>query len=357
MVRRLAAGVDRSRVELHVATMRPNWDDVDELPMTFHPGRFDGSRYRLRDRIAIVGRMARLARRLRPDVVQLHSGMGWLGLGARVLLPRTPFVVEVHDAPGSGRHGRVSDGYEALLVRMTRAVALCHSTEVESALREVSRLPARSIRRFPLGVDTEQFCPVAAQRRAVWRTEYGIAENSVVAVAVARPARLKRFDLIVEAVAAARSSGAPLELVLVGPAGDGTLRCDAERFGISPVVHLPGALFDDDLALALGSCDILCSASEYEGFGLTMAEGMSCGLPVVATGVGGVPDVVDDGVSGMLVEVGDVAEFARHLSTLATEPGLRASMGAEGRRQAEGRMSIGALARSFEDLYSSLTAN
>ena len=336
--------------------MRPNWDDADELPLIFHPGGFAGGRYRLRDRIAIIARMTRRARQVRPDVVQLHSGMGWLGIGARLCLPRTPFVLEVHDAPGSGRHGRLSDGYEAALIRLTNAVAVCHSTEVESSLRKLSHLPSRSIVRFPLGVDTDHFRPVTAERRTAWRLQHGIGDDAVVAIAIARPARLKRLDLIIKAAAAARSSGAPLELVLIGPGEGGALRAEAQECGISDVVHMPGTMFDDDLALAIGSCDILCSASEYEGFGLTMAEGMACGLPVVATKVGGVPDVVDDGITGLLVGVGDVIEFAKHLATLATSPDLRASLGAEGRRQAEQRLSIGALARSFEDLYSTRAA-
>lgn len=336
--------------------MRPNWDDADQLPLILHPGRFAGGRYRLRDRIAIIARMARQAREVRPDVVQLHSGMGWLGIGARLCLPRTPFVVEVHDAPGSGRHGRLSDGYEAVLIRLTNAVAVCHSTEVQSSLRELSHLPSRSIVRFPLGVDTDEFRPVTAERRTAWRRQHGIAEDTVVAVAVARPARLKRLDLIIDAIAAARSSGAPLELVLIGPEKDGALRTVAEERGISDVVHTPGPAFDKDLALAIASCDILCSASEYEGFGLTMAEGMACGLPAVATRVGGVPDVVDDGVTGLLVGVGDVVGFAKHLGTLATSPDLRASLGGEGRRQAEQRLSIATMARSFEDLYSTRAA-
>ena len=354
VVRRLALGVDPDDVELHVMTMRPAWDDLTDVPAHIHTGTFDGGRYRLRDRFSIMARFAVQVRRLRPDVVQLHSGMAWLGLLARVVVSRTAFVLEVHDAPGSGRHSPSTDRVEAALVRWTRATAVCHSTQVEQALLDVAALPRRSVVRFPLGIDTDEVRPVDPATRRRWRQEHGIADDVIVAVAVGRSAALKRFDLIVMAVAEARTHDLPVELVLIGPGDNERLAAVATAHGISEAVHLLG--FVDDLGAAIASCDILCSASEYEGFGLTIAEGMACGLPVVATVSGGVPDVVADGSTGHLVAVGDLPAFAARLRDLAIDASARSAFGAAGRVRAEERFSIDAMVASFADLYGSVAS-
>lgn len=354
VVRRLAEGVDPSKLTLHVVTMRPAWDDLSDLPARIHAGGFGGSRYRLRDRVAIVARMAREVRRIQPEVVHLHSGMAWLGFVALFTSPRVPFVIEVHDAPSSGRHAPSTDRLEGLLIRSGRVSAVCHSTQTEIELIQRSRIPAKSIARFPLGVDTGRFRPRSAEERAIWRNHHGIAADVVVAIAVGRPAPLKRYDLLIEAVAGARSHGVRLELVLVGTGEDELLRSVAISNGVSEVVHMSGIV--DDLALAIASCDVLCSTSEYEGFGLTIAEGMACGLPVVATAVGGVPDVVLDCITGYLVTAGDSDEFAARLRELSESPSTRARLGAEGRARAEERFTIQGMAESFHDLYRSLAS-
>jgi glycosyltransferase involved in cell wall biosynthesis len=98
----------------------------------------------------------------------------------------------------------------------------------------------------------------------------------------------------------------------------------------------------------------MSSTSEYEGFGLTIAEGMACGLAVVAMSVGGIPDLVVDGETGFLVPSGDVDAFAERLSELdADRPRLRA-LGRGGRARAVELFSLDALAENFTRLYEEL---
>lgn len=349
VVRRLAEGLDPNRVQLHVVTMRPDWDDLSDVPAVVHVGRFGGSRFRLRDRVTIAVRMAWQVRSIRPDVVHLHSGVAWLGLLARATSPRTPFVIEVHDAPGSGRHADSTDWMEGALVRRFGVTAICHSAQVEDELVARSRVPRSSISRFPLGIDTAAFAPVEAAVRTATRAQLGLRPDSVAVIAVGRMAPLKRFDLVVEAVAALRERGIDAELLVIGSGDHDALAAVATGCGIADAVHLTG--FVDDLPTAIASCDILCSASEYEGFGLTLAEGMASGLPVVATSTGGVPDVVDDGVTGHLVPVGDLAAFTDRLARLAESPAERAALGTAGRARATELFSLGAVSRAFEDAY------
>lgn len=354
VVRQLAAAVDPNRVDLHIVTMRPRWDDLSEVPASLHALGFDGSRYRLRDRISIIWKMARTVRRLRPDVVQVHSGMAWLGLLARVVSPRTAFALEVHDAPGSGRHGDWTDRVEGWCLKWLGMTAICHSSQVAAEVATSSKAPRKRIRQFPLGTNTNTFQPVTSGLREAWRADNSLGVDAIIAIAVGRPAKSKRFEDLIDAVLQANKMGAGLHLVLVGVREDPSLASHVRTHDIHGIVRLTGPMANSDLPLPLGSSDILCSTSEYEGFGLTLIEGMACALPVIAMAVGGVTDIVVDGQTGYLVPSGDTEAFAQRLNELAQSTELRATVGAAGRERAQELFSLNAMALSFTELYEEL---
>lgn len=349
VVRRLAEAVDPAEIDLHIITARPDWDDLSEVQATTYSLGFGDWPGRPWNKLRISVAMARRLRQIDPDVVQLHSGMVWLGYAARVLAPRTPFVLEVHDAPGSGRHGAWTDRIEGWCARWLGMRPLCHSTEVAEALSARAGIRREHITQFPLGVDTERFAPLDPDQRHAWRSEHGIADDAVVAVAVGRPALPKRFDLAVDAAVAARQMVPELQLLVIGPGSDETFAASLLARDRDGAVDLWD--FVPDLATAMASADILLSTSSYEGFGLTLAEGMACGLPVVAMSVGGVPDVVADGTTGHLVPTGDLRGFTERLIAVAADPDERAALGGAGRERAETRFSIGAMAASFTAAY------
>jgi len=98
--------------------------------------------------------------------------------------------------------------------------------------------------------------------------------------------------------------------------------------------------------------DISCQASRWEeAFGLVLAEAMAFGKPIVATRVGGIPEVVDDGVTGFLVARGDTAALAEKFVMLARDPDLRQRLGRAGRRRAEGEFNLGRNVDLMIDLY------
>lgn len=351
VVRRLATAIGASEIDMHIVTIRPPWDDVTDVPATVHAIGFGGSRYRLRNRLSIAIAAAKWVWRLRPDVVQLHSGIAWLGFLARVVAPRTAFLLEVHDAPGSGRHGAWTDRIEGWMVRFLGVTAVCHSDQVSQALVETSHIPAAKIRQFPLGVDTRVFSPGGDAESRAWRIANGVDPEAVVAIAVGRSVPSKRFDLAIEAVLATRRNGTDMQLVIVGVGADAELAQLVVELNAEADVFLLDSLFDDDLAAALSACDILSSTSEYEGFGLTLIEGMACGLPVVAMAVGGVTDIVVDSETGYLIAPGDVDAFSARLVELAGAPALRDQMGSSGRTRAEERFGAKAVAAMFVALY------
>ncbi len=353
VVRRLAASVDPNRIDLHIVTMRPAWDDVSDVPARVHHLGFGGSRYRLRDRVSIMWNMTQAVRRLRPDVVQIHSGMAWLGLLARLSSPTTPFVLEVHDAPGSGRHGAWTDRFEGWCIRWLPMTAICHSSQVATAVASYGA-PARKISQFPLAADTESFRPRPHRVRNAWRADNGFDPDTPIAVAVGRPANSKRIDLLVDAFAQVLINGADLRLLLVGCGDSPQIHQQVDHLGLSDVVLLSSQLSDAEMPIAIASCDILCSTSEYEGFGLTIIEGMASGLPVVAMAVGGVRDLVSNDETGFLVPSGNTTIFTDRLRKLADSPSLRSRLGAASRLRAVERYGIETMAESFTEVYNNL---
>lgn len=127
----------------------------------------------------------------------------------------------------------------------------------------------------------------------------------------------------------------------------------ATRDGLAGRVRFTGHRADmPDVVAAL---DVLVHASiQPEPFGRVLIEAMSLGKPVVATGAGGVPEIVEDGVTGLLVPPGDVKAMARAISRLAADPGLRVRLGRAGRERVSTRFAISAQARATEALYTKL---
>jgi glycosyltransferase involved in cell wall biosynthesis len=279
-----------------------------------------------------------------------------LGLIPLLILRRPAFVVEAHDAPGSSRHRMLTDRFEGAISRMFGTTVICHSTSVEQEVARLWRIPSGRLVRFPLSVDTELFQPIPETTRRAWRASHGIEENDVVLVAVGRLVPSKRFDILIQILARLKAVGVPAKLVVVGRGrGADALKTRAESLGVADAVHLlqdvaPGQPLVD----VLGSGDVLCSASEYEGFGLTIVEGMSVGLPVVATAVGGVSDLVEEGSTGFLVRPGDLGGLLDRLTDLTRNPKLRSAMGRAGRDRALAQYRVDAMAANFEALYQRL---
>ena len=355
VVRMLIASADPSAVRFTLVTARPACaeDDVGALPVDVEALGHAGSTLRLRDRIALMIGVARALRRRRPDVAQFHSGTIWLGFLAPLALRGVRWVVEVHDAPGSGRHGAATDRLEGWWARLTRADVVCHSSSVANALRERWHVSPARLSCVPLAVDLEQYTLVPGQRQAV-RAGLGLSESAVVLVGVGRVVASKRFDRAVEALAAC-SAVRPVVLLLVGDGPErGRVLALADRLGVAGRVVAPGAKYGRELAELIGAGDVLLSTSDYEGFGLTLVEGMAAGLPVVATAVGGVTDIVVDGETGFLVAPGDGDALVVVLERLCGDADLRDRMGRAGRLRAEARYSSAELGQAFTEVYERL---
>lgn len=362
VVRQLAENLDPSQVQLHVVTARPRveTDQIDVLPVTHHSlelGFDDG--HRLTARLLCALRAVKVLKVIRPDVIHLHTGTAWLGFFAALAMPRVPVVLEVHDAPGSGRHGSKTDLLEGLWARLRRATVICHSSSVAAEISSRWRIRPSLLRRFPLAADLAKYASGAdSDNHAVTAPPFTTTPDAFVLVVAGRMVLSKRFDLALDASRLLALRAVKCVLVLIG---DGPERANllehAHQLGIAEQVVFAGSRFDTDLVRSLRACDVLLSTSEYEGFGLTLVEGMAAALPTVAMSVGGITDIVLNGETGFLVGPGDLEGMVDRLEELASNPDLRARMGEAGKARAFNNFGADSTVASFCNLYRDLVGD
>jgi glycosyltransferase involved in cell wall biosynthesis len=163
---------------------------------------------------------------------------------------------------------------------------------------------------------------------------------------------MKGVATLLEAVAKLRTER-DVELLLISrPKPGGETERIVDRLAIGDSVRFVHGLSDEELAAVVGSAEVACVPSLYEGFSLPTAEAMACGTPLVASRAGAIPEVVGaDGSCADLVRPGDVGELATALGRLLDDPGRRARMGRAGRERALARFSWRAVAESTVAVY------
>jgi glycosyltransferase involved in cell wall biosynthesis len=189
--------------------------------------------------------------------------------------------------------------------------------------------PGASVSVTPRSIDSERFRPNAEVRAHV-RAEEGARDDEVVALFVARNWHVKGLDLAVSGVAGARQRGHPVVLWVAGRRGFRALRRVAKRFGVSDHVRLLG--FRTDVDRIYAAADVFLLPTLYEIFCRACHEAAASELPVVATAVPGVSDLIGDDEAGIVVER-EPRSIAEAVSRLAADPELRADMGRAGRQR------------------------
>jgi glycosyltransferase involved in cell wall biosynthesis len=189
--------------------------------------------------------------------------------------------------------------------------------------------------------------------RGQWRAQEGFREDDFLFVCVARFARQKNHALLVKAFAQGPASRPNARLILVG---DGVLRGELETqvtsLGLAGRVRFLG--LRSDIPELLGASDVFVLSSDFEGNPLSVLEAMAAGLPIVSTAVGGVPSLLENGTSGLLVQHGDAAGLSSAMESLLADRKLRQAMGAAAARRGRESFDVANMVHAYEEVYESL---
>lgn len=293
---------------------------------------------------SVPTRLAALAREGRYDVIHAHQWGTYLECTAAALMAGRPRLVHtVHGLYTQYAPGGWSEAKKALRHWLERRGAARHEAivTVSDSIRDYV------VRDVGIGADK------------VTTIYNGIPDVPVpqpplrggrLFFTAGRLAAVKNHAMMLRAFAQLHRQRAEVRLQI---AGDGPERARLEalaaELGVADAVQFLG--FRHNVTELMLAADVFLMSSHYEGISIALLEAMNCRLPVVATRVGGVPETVADGQTGLLVPDDDAAAMAAAMARLADDPALRQRLGDAGQAWQRGRFSIEATAQRYQQLY------
>jgi glycosyltransferase involved in cell wall biosynthesis len=311
-----------------------------------------------RSDLVTLFKLYRLMRRERPHIVHTHTAKA--GFVGRIAARLAGVPIVLHTFHGHVFHGYFSPAKTRLFLLIERLGArlstriITISPRLREEIAHFGVTGSERIEVIPLGFDLEAF---VSQPRAIgdFRRALSFPEDAKLVGSVGRLVPIKNIPLLLEAAALARQQNPAIRVVIVG---DGELRAElqarAEVMGLEDAVVFAG--WRRDLASVYADLDVVVISSDNEGTPASLIEAMATGCPVVATRVGGVPDLIADGETGRLVPPGDRAALARALLALFQEPERTAHMAELARRRVLERHQAKRLVADIDRLYRELLA-
>ncbi|MFY9716647.1 MAG: glycosyltransferase family 4 protein [Thermoplasmata archaeon] len=343
---RLAADVPREETTASGKVHRlPVWSMPGELHYTFFRG------------------LERALERANPEIVHAHTyGTNQVGVARRHRRRHgTPFVLTAHFHPiwsieGGWLRHRIRGFYDRSLagsVVQSAARIIVQTHEEERLLRTLG-LPLPPLEIIPPGYTP---LPPAPAGSTVARDRWGIQGPFV--LFVGRLASNKGLLELADAFAPLARRDATAHLLIVGADGGMGARFDARvrELGIASQVHRVGHVGSDaDLSALYREARCTVLPSEYEAFGLVLLESLSQGTPVIASRVGGIPEFIEDGKSGLLVPPGDRAGLAAAIERLWSDPATARRFGEFGQRDVVPRFAWEEIVDRIDRVYSQVVA-
>jgi glycosyltransferase involved in cell wall biosynthesis len=298
-----------------------------------------------RMRWCTVRRFLAILWRHKPDIVHLHY-VGFMSLYpmlAKLCGVKRVYFTD-HTSHAAFHVPSPAPRWKRVLVRVINlplSGAICVSDYGHKCRMALDTLPAQRIHMIYNGVDTLRGGQ-DPERGREFRRKYGIPEGRSIVTEVSWIIPEKGIGDLLEAWRLVLNKNAAAQLVVVG---DGAARDDyvrlAARIGIEDHVTWTGLVQDPLGEGVFAAADIVCQVSRWEEvFGFAIAEAMACGKPVIATRVGGIPELVQDGKTGFLVPRGDIAQIADRILTLLPAAELRRRFGDSGRKTALAKFDL-----------------
>jgi sugar transferase (PEP-CTERM/EpsH1 system associated) len=291
--------------------------------------------------LRMIPQLYRVLRTFCPDVIHTHRYVLRYTL-LPTLLCRIPVRVHTVHNVAQKETDQIGKLVHWISFRLGKVVPVSISKEIANTVRAVYGQDIYTPVIYN-GIPITRFVSSASQ-------DFTKEEKDVVLLNVGRFAPQKNHLLLVEAFALAVKEYPAMKLWLVG---DGPLKPAVEKIivemGLERKVLFLGVR--DDVPRLLAATDLFVLSSDYEGVPLSVLEAMAAGKPVVATAVGGVPELVEDGVTGVLVPPRNPEALAKGILRLAKDADLRQRMGKAARERALERFDISRTAREYEALY------
>ena len=323
----------------------------------------------LRDDRAAYKKVKQLIKDFKPDVVHTHAAKS--GAIGRLAAFACKVPVVVHTFHGHVFHsyfGKVKSqafiGIERYLARRSSGIITISELQKEELANKYKICPAGKLEIIPLGFDLDRFSDGQDEKRIAFRKRYDIAADEIAIGIVGRIVPVKNHSMFVAAAAKAlKSTAQKLRFIIIG---DGDMRPQmGEEFRAAGVDY---AYYPEEKRHAQAICiswqtemdevlaglDIVALTSHNEGTPVSLIEAQAAGRPVVSTNVGGVADVVMDGVTGIITPPNDANAFAEGLLTLTENADTREAFASAGRGNVKGRFSYQRLVRDMDGYYRKL---
>jgi glycosyltransferase involved in cell wall biosynthesis len=290
---------------------------------------------------------ARLYKLLRRESIGvLHAHMPRASVPGTILarLARTPVVVS-HEHTWSFQGMPVRRFLDRNVVARGSDVMLAVSERDRQQMIAVERIPAAIIRVLPNGI------PTPAESGVSVRDDLGVAPDVGLIGSVGRLYPQKGYDDLIRAAALLKQNYAqPFRCLILGHGPEEPrLRALIDELGVAAEVQLIGRR--EDIADVVRAFDVAVLSSKYEGMPLAIIEYMAGGAPIVSTAVGGVPELIEDGVHGLLVRPEDPAELAAAMQRLLEDRDLAGRLGQAAQRRQRANYDLDVVVRRLEDLY------
>jgi glycosyltransferase involved in cell wall biosynthesis len=360
----LTATLDPARFENHLIVGRPGPDEGDMGYLAAQKGitplvipELGREISPVRD-LQTVLRLARTLRRQRPHIVETHTAKaGTVGrLAAR--LAGVPVIIHVF-------HGHVFHSYfgpvktclfiniERALARFTDCIITISPAQRDDIAQAYSIAPPEKVFVIPLGLDLQPFAMARQTYSGHFRAAFEVPADAPLVGFVGRLTPVKNPSLFVETAYRVAQHTPQARFVFVG---DGELRSSLERqvtaLGMQQQVIFAG--WQDDMPAVYADLDMLALTSLNEGTPVTLIEALASAIPVVATAVGGVPDVVIDQQTGLLAPSGDAGALEQAIVGLLCAPEHARTLALAGQQDVLARFGLARLINDMESLYRSL---
>ncbi|WP_052515194.1 glycosyltransferase [Dethiosulfatarculus sandiegensis] len=297
---------------------------------------------------SMVGAILRLARRIGADLIHAHNNGAGLYAALAGRWGRIPVVTTRHGLyikPGTGL-------WLWRLVGFLSTKMVCVGADVRDLAIDRVGLSEKRVRLIFNGVDLKGYAP-DMEARSLIREELGLLTGQALLITVGRLSQVKDQAGMLQALALLKGISPLPVLALVGDGPErNSLTALTEELGVKDHVRFLGDRRDVPKLLAASDCFVLSSVSE--GISKALLEAMAVGLPVVATNVGGNPELVCPKQTGLLVPQGEPKALAQALATVLLDGGLAQRLGRAGRERVKKSFDVRATAQAYGDLFAEL---